>query len=186
MTVAVSLSEEKPPFGGTIPGPEPNPKCACSCDNKNSYLRSKTGMLTIAQIVFGIVALALIRSPNYFIVGYGLLILAFNASLVSAAIFWDGFSEGKLRRLFVLEAKVWNTAVLYYTGIVGLLYYFSSFGMIAVYIWAWSPETNIVAGVFGLLACFAHVYNWFLQYKTRVNAGRVREAMSQAGMEQQP
>ncbi|XP_058830762.1 uncharacterized protein LOC131689581 [Topomyia yanbarensis] len=175
MTVAITLSEGK----GTTLAPEaPRPQCAaCGLRIKNSYLRSKSGILQIAQIVFGIVALALIRQTNEYIISFLFMNLTFHASLVSAAILWDGMSEGRLRKVFELEPEVWTTGILYLTGIVGLLYYLHAIGMVGFFMWVWNPETNIVAGVFGILACLAYAYNWFVLYKARINADKEQVAV---------
>ncbi|XP_058830750.1 uncharacterized protein LOC131689573 [Topomyia yanbarensis] len=181
MTVAVTLSEGKPPFGGTIPTQEETcPKSACSIRIKNSYLRSKSGILQIAQILFGIVALALIRRTNEYIISFLFMYLTFSSSLLSAAILWDGLSDGKLRKVFDLQPAVWTKWVLYFTGIAGFLYCLNSIGMVGFFIWVRIPETNILAGVCGIFACLAYAYNWFVLYKAWIRAGQEQNAMEQS------
>ncbi|XP_058830712.1 uncharacterized protein LOC131689531 [Topomyia yanbarensis] len=178
MTVTVSLSDEKPPFGGTIPVPEPHPNLVRCSGINNGNLKSKFVILQLVQIVLGILALVLVRSPFHEnpMFACGFMFFAFNTSLLSAAILWDGLNEGKLRQRFGLVPEVWNTGVLYYTGIVGLLYYVGSYGMCAMFIGSYYPVMYLLSGVFGMLACYSYAYHWWLQYKGRLMAARAQDA----------
>ncbi|XP_058830718.1 uncharacterized protein LOC131689542 [Topomyia yanbarensis] len=178
MTVTVSLVEEKPQFGDTIPTPEPHPNLVRCSGINNGNLKSKFVVLQIVQIILGILTLVLVRSPfhdNPFLT-CGFMFLAFNTSLLSATILWDALNEGKLRQQFELEPEAWNTGVLYYTGIVGLLYYVGSYGMCAMYIDSYNPLVYMLSGVFGMVTCCAYAYHWWLQYNGRLMAARSQEA----------
>ncbi|XP_058445333.1 uncharacterized protein LOC131426538 [Malaya genurostris] len=184
MTVTVPISEKEPSIDKAVPSGEPCKECSCNRKKKNDYLWSIRGILQIAQIVFGLVALILIHPPMFYWNGshyfmmfpyYTYFFLTFNAVFLSEIILWDELSEGKVRRRLGLE-RIWSTMILYYLGIMSLLYYFGSFVLLAFSIRF--GQENIVAGVLGLLAGYAYTHHWWLQYTVRVEAEKVQEALS--------
>ncbi|XP_058830740.1 uncharacterized protein LOC131689564 [Topomyia yanbarensis] len=162
--MTVTLFVDNPSIGNTAPASEVFPEDSCKPNHNNGQRRLKCGKLKTVQIILGVLVLVLIR-PRFrdANIEYIQMFVTCNATLLTTVLLWD-----KVRRSLEWDRVCDGKLELYYTGVVAVLYYSASFGMLACYIGYYNPRTNIEAGLVGMLASFAYGYNWWLLYREQV------------------
>lgn len=193
------------PVHGVKPAPTlPEPGVANRYDN--GYLRIKCHKLELAQIVsnfdfilvylpnatlnvylsppqtLGLIALALTQ-PDHLAgqtgFGYVFQFLALHLPLLTAIALWDGLSGKRLATVLQL-GPVWSRCELYFNFGAATLYYVGSFAVLSTSIGHYNPETNILAGVAGMLACLGHGYQWWLLFRENAMKCAVEDKVREA------